>query len=100
MFSAQGFALSFPINTVGGRDSEYAMTFMDDLCSRLSNRVQGYSPAECIGIRKEQIKGNPDPEGTACVLSKKMSYNRKRKRGQPGTAVPVRRVRRAPHACS
>ncbi len=25
---------------VGGRDSEYAMAFMDDLCSRLANRVQ------------------------------------------------------------
>jgi IS1 family transposase len=25
---------------VGGRDSEYAMAFMDDLCRRLANRVQ------------------------------------------------------------
>jgi IS1 family transposase len=25
---------------VGGRDSEYAMAFMDDLCGRLANRVQ------------------------------------------------------------
>jgi IS1 family transposase len=84
---------------VGGRDSEYAMAFMDDLRSRLANRVQltsdghrayleavegafggdvdyaqliklfgaapegakgRYSPAECIGIRKERIEGNPD----------------------------------------
>lgn len=84
---------------VGGRDSEYAMAFMDDLRSRLANRVQlttdghkaylnaveeafgddidyaqlvklygavpesakgRYSPAECIGARKEPITGNPD----------------------------------------
>ena len=84
---------------VGGRDSEYAMGFMDDLCSRLANRVQPtsdghkayleavegafggdvdyaqlvklfgaapesakgrYSPAECTGIRKIPIEGNPD----------------------------------------
>jgi len=83
---------------VGGRDSEYAMEFMDDLCSRLSNRVQlttdghkayleavegafggdidyamliklygaapesakgRYSPAECTGIKKRNIEGNP-----------------------------------------
>jgi IS1 family transposase len=85
---------------VGGRDGEYAMAFMDDLRSRLANRVQltsdrhrayleavegafggdvdyaqlvklygaspesakgRYSPAECIGARKERIEGNPDP---------------------------------------
>lgn len=84
---------------VGGRDSEYAMEFMDDLANRLSNRVQlttdghrayldavegafgadidyavlqklygtapeaskgRYSPAVCIGARKERIEGNPD----------------------------------------
>jgi IS1 family transposase len=84
---------------VGGRDSDYAMAFMDDLRSRLANRVQftsdghkayleavegafggdvdyaqlvklfgaapesmkgRYSPAECIGIRRERIEGNPD----------------------------------------
>jgi IS1 family transposase len=84
---------------VGGRDSDYAMAFMDDLRSRLANRVQltsdghkayleavegafggdvdyaqlvklygaapesmkgRYSPAECIGARKERIEGNPD----------------------------------------
>ncbi|MGF1623357.1 MAG: IS1 family transposase [Alphaproteobacteria bacterium] len=84
---------------VGGRDGECAMWFMDDLRSRLSNRVQltsdghkayleavegafgadvdyaqivklygtapeaakgRYSPAECIGARKERIEGNPD----------------------------------------
>lgn len=85
---------------VGGRDSEYAMAFMDDLRDRLANRVQltsdghkayleavegafgadidyaqivklygtapesakgRYSPAVCIGARKERIEGNPDP---------------------------------------
>lgn len=84
---------------VGGRDGEYAMAFMDDLRSRLANRVQltsdghkayleavegafgadidyamlvklygtapesakgRYSPAECIGARKEAIEGDPD----------------------------------------
>jgi IS1 family transposase len=86
---------------VGGRDSEYAIAFMDDLRDRLANRVQltsdghkayleavegafggdvdyamlvkifgaspesmkgRYSPAECTGIRKERIEGNPDPK--------------------------------------
>jgi IS1 family transposase len=84
---------------VGGRDGEYAMAFMDDLRSRLANRVQltsdghrayleavegafgadidyaminkiygtspesakgRYSPAECIGVKKERIEGDPD----------------------------------------
>lgn len=83
---------------IGGRDSEYAMAFMDDLRTRLATRVQlttdghkaylsaveeafgddvdyamlvklygegpkteaRYSPAECIGIRKDRITGNPD----------------------------------------
>ncbi len=84
---------------VGGRDSEYAIAFMDDLRSRLANRVQltsdghraylesvegafggdvdyaqlvklygaapesmkgRYSPAQCIGARKERIEGSPD----------------------------------------
>lgn len=84
---------------VGGRDGECAMLFMDDLASRLANRVQltsdghkayleavegafgcdvdyaiinkiygtapeaakgRYSPAECIGVKKERIEGNPD----------------------------------------
>src|SRR5437660_7297010 len=86
---------------VGGRDGDYAIAFMDDLRSRLANRVQltsdghrayleavegafggdvdyaqlvklygaapesmkgRYSPAECIGARKERIEGNPDPK--------------------------------------
>jgi len=85
---------------VGGRDSEYAIEFMDDLRNRLSNRVQlttdghkayleavegafggdvdyaqlikiygdmggktearKYSPAECTGIKKRTVEGNPD----------------------------------------
>ncbi len=86
---------------VGGRDSEAAMTFMDDLAPRMASRVQltsdghkpyleavegafggdidyatlikvygaapesakgRYSPAECTGIRKQRIEGNPDPK--------------------------------------
>jgi len=86
---------------VGARDSECAMMFMDDLASRLANRVQlstdghrpyleavegafgadidygviqkiygtspesakgRYSPAICIGVRKERIEGDPDPK--------------------------------------
>jgi hypothetical protein len=84
---------------VGGRDSDSAIIFMDDLASRLANRVQltsdghrayleavegafgahidyaplvkiygtppegekRYSPAECIGMVKTRIEGNPDP---------------------------------------
>ena len=83
---------------IGGRDSDYAMVFMDDLRTRLATRVQlttdghkaylsavedafgadidyamlvklygegprteaRYSPAECIGARKDTITGNPD----------------------------------------
>lgn len=84
---------------VGGRDGEYALALMDDLKSRLANRVQlttdghraylnaveeafgddidyaqlvklygeapeafkgRYSPADCIGARKERITGEPD----------------------------------------
>jgi IS1 family transposase len=83
---------------VGDRSGESAMILMDDLRSRLTNRVQlttdghkayldaveeafgadvdyaqlvklygathggagRYSPAECVGIRKERVEGNPD----------------------------------------
>jgi len=85
---------------IGGRDTEYALTFLDDLRSRLATRVQltsdghraymvavdtafggdvdyaqlqklygsdpagekRYSPAKCIGARRQRITGNPDPE--------------------------------------
>jgi len=85
--------------SVGGRDSECAMWFIDDLRARLANRVQltsdghkayleavegafgadvdyaqlvkmygnapesvkgRYSPAECTGLKKTKIEGNPD----------------------------------------
>jgi IS1 family transposase len=89
----------------GNRDGEYAKALMDDLRSRLANKVQlttdghkaylqavedafgadidyamlvklhgagpattddaagrRYSPAECVGIRKETITGQPDPK--------------------------------------
>ena len=84
---------------VGGRDSEYAMAFMNDLQGRLASRVQltsdghrayleavegafgadvdyaqlvksygkapgevkgRYSPAECTGIKKTRVEGDPD----------------------------------------
>ena len=83
---------------VGGRDAEYASTFISDLCARLANRVQltpdghkayleavedafgidvdyamlvkiygespeaqkRYSPAECIGCRKQPVTGRPE----------------------------------------
>jgi IS1 family transposase len=86
---------------VGDRSGQSAIALMDDLRSRLSNRVQlttdghrayldavegafggdvdyaqlvklygavpesakgRYSPAECIGARKEPVEGNPDPK--------------------------------------
>jgi len=85
---------------VGGRDGEYAMALMDDLRSRLENRIQlttdghrayleavegafggdvdyaqlvklygepveqekRYSPAQCIGAKKNSVEGNPDPD--------------------------------------
>jgi IS1 family transposase len=85
---------------VGGRDGEYAMMLMDDLRSRLANRVQlttdghkayleavegafggdvdyamlvklygetpeaekRYSPAQCIGARRDAVEGKPDPK--------------------------------------
>jgi IS1 family transposase len=86
---------------VGDRDSESASTFMDNVASRLANRVQltsdghkayleavegafgaavdyaqlvkmfgaspesskgRYSPAECTGIKKTRIEGDPDPK--------------------------------------
>ena len=88
---------------VGGRDGEYAIEFMDDLRSRLANRVQlttdghtaylervegafggdvdyamlvklygkvpeaqrRYSPAKCVGPRKREIEGNPDPKAAS-----------------------------------
>ena len=92
---------------VGGRDSDCAMIFMDDLASRLANRVQltsdghrayleavegafgadvdyaqlvklygatsesakgRYSPAECIGARKERDRRQSRPEAHQHVV--------------------------------
>jgi IS1 family transposase len=97
---------------VGGRDGEYAMGFMDDLRSRLVNRVQltsdghrayleavegafggdvdyaqlvklygaapegakgRYSPAECIGARKERIEGNPDMKNVSTSYAERQN---------------------------
>ena len=99
---------------VGGRDSGAAMIFMDDLASRLANRVQltsdghrayleavegafgadidyamlvklygassesakgRYSPAECIGARKERIEGNPDPAHVSTSYAERSNLN-------------------------
>jgi IS1 family transposase len=97
---------------VGGRDSDYAIAFMDDLRERLANRVQltsdghrayleavegafgadvdyaqlvklfgpapesmkgRYSPADCIGIRKERIEGNPDPKHVSTSFAERQN---------------------------
>ena len=98
---------------VGARDAEAARLFMEDLASRLANRVQlttdglkayieavdsafgssvdyamlvklygpsmdgprRYSPAECVGVQKERITGNPDMElaSTSFVEAHNMS---------------------------
>jgi IS1 family transposase len=98
---------------VGGRDSEYAMAFMDDVAARLANRVQlttdghrayleavegafgadvdyaqliklygaapegqrRYSPAECIGIRKTRIEGNPVKADVSTSYVERMNLN-------------------------
>lgn len=99
---------------VGGRDSDAAIVFMDDLASRLANRVQltsdghkayleavegafgadidyamlvklygeapesakgRYSPAECIGARKERIEGNPDMRHVSTSYAERNNLN-------------------------
>ena len=99
---------------VGGRDGDYAMGLMDDLQSRLANRVQltsdgdngyleavegasggdidyamlvrlfgppphsskgCYSPAECTGIRKTRIEGNPDPKHVSMSYAGRHNLN-------------------------
>src|SRR5262249_37315422 len=96
---------------IGKRDAYAAMLLMDDLKTRLVNRVQlttdghrryleavegafgddidyamlvklygpapegpqvRYSPAECIGIRKTRITGNPDPDHVSTSYSEAM----------------------------
>lgn len=99
---------------VDGRDSDSAIIIMDDLASRLANRVQmttdghkayleavegafgsdidyamlvklygatpegtkgRYSPAECTGIRKERIEGNPDPKYVSTSYAERNNLN-------------------------
>jgi len=99
---------------LGGRDSDAAIIFMDDLASRLANRVQltsdghrayleavegafggnvdyaqlvklygeapesakgRYSPGECIGCRKAQIEGNPDPKHVSTSYAERNNLN-------------------------
>ncbi|TVR05607.1 MAG: DDE domain-containing protein [Salinarimonadaceae bacterium] len=98
---------------VGGRDGEYALAFMDDVKSRLANRVQlttdghkayleaveetfgadvdyaqlvklygaapegqrRYSPAECVGIRKTRIEGNPVKADVSTSYVERMNLN-------------------------
>jgi IS1 family transposase len=98
---------------VGGRDSDYAMVFMDDLAKRLATRVQltsdghkayleavegafggdidyamlvkiygaaqegekRYSPAECLGARKQKIEGSPDPKHISTSFAERNNLN-------------------------
>ena len=48
---------------VGGRDSEYAIEFMDDLRSRLANRVQLTTDGHKAYL--EAVEGNPDPKAVS-----------------------------------
>jgi IS1 family transposase len=99
---------------VGGRGSDAAIAFMDDLASRLAGRIQlstdahkayaeavegafggdidygrvvkifgavpgsikgRYSPAECIGARKERVEGNPDPKHISTSQAERNNLN-------------------------
>lgn len=99
---------------VGGRDGEYALAFMDDVASRLANRVQlttdghkayleavegafgadvdyaqlvkiygaapdsgkgRYSPAECTGIKKIRVEGEPDIAHVSTSYVERMNLN-------------------------
>jgi len=99
---------------VGGRDGEYAAAFMDDVASRLANRVQlttdghkayleavegafgadvdyaqlvkiygaapdsgkgRYSPAECTGIKKIRVEGEPDIAHVSTSYVERMNLN-------------------------
>jgi IS1 family transposase len=99
---------------VGGRDGDTAITFADDLQSRLANRVQiisdghkayldavttsfggdvdyamlvkiygpssehtigRYSPAECIGARKERIESNPGMKRVSTSCAERNNLN-------------------------
>jgi IS1 family transposase len=99
---------------VGNRDGETACTFIDDLASRLSHRVQlstdghkpyleavegafgadidyamviklysnppsgtetRYSPAQCCGVEKNRITGNPDPKHMSTSYAERMNLS-------------------------
>jgi IS1 family transposase len=99
---------------VGGRDGRYAAEFMDDVASRLANRVQlttdghkayleavegafgadvdyaqlvkiygaspdsskgRYSPADCTGIKKNPIEGEPDEKHINTSYVERMNLN-------------------------
>jgi IS1 family transposase len=99
---------------VGGRDGQYALAFMDDVASRLANRVQlttdghrayleavegafgadvdyaqlvklygeapegskgRYSPAECTGIKKVTVEGNPNKADISTSYVERMNLN-------------------------
>ncbi len=99
---------------VGGRDSRFASCFMDDVASRLANRVQlttdghkayleavegafgcdvdyaqlikiygaspdsakgRYSPADCTGIKKNPIEGEPDEKHINTSYVERMNLN-------------------------
>jgi IS1 family transposase len=99
---------------VGGRDGRYAAEFMDDVASRLANRVQlttdghkayleavegafgadvdyeqlvkiygaspdsskgSYLPADCIGIKKNPIEGEPDEKHINTSYVERMNLN-------------------------
>ena len=99
---------------VGGRDARYANAFMDDVASRLANRVQmttdghkayleavegafgadvdyaqlvkmygnapesmkgRYSPADCTGIVKRDVEGEPDQDHVSTSYVERMNLN-------------------------
>ena len=98
---------------VGERDSEAAMTFMDNLAPRLANRVQitsdghkpyveaiegafggdvdyamlvkiygqtsegrrRYSPAECVGVARNRVEGNPDPKHVSTSFAERQNLS-------------------------
>jgi hypothetical protein len=57
-----------------GGDVDYAM--LVKLCGPSSELAKGrYSPAECIGARKETIEGNPDPAYISASYAERQNLN-------------------------